>query len=178
MLLLWLHATFARGCLFTDLYPMINQLNIPAVARCPGEGLPAFIKLRLTRWKHNHSGKRQQHLVIHRNTANRKSCPVIAMLFWRKTLKANGIEDGSPFPVLNNAHDEFLRSEFNSEMHLERMSSPFSFIFPHFAHKLVRKRREKPCHSILSGIRSNMAPTFFSTSSQRVTFISTSVFAS
>ena len=40
------------------------------------------------------------------------------MLFWLKTLKANGIEDGPLIPALNNAHDDFLRSEVDGEMHL------------------------------------------------------------
>ena len=122
-MLLWSHATFARGCLFTDFCPMINQLDIPAEARIPGMGTPAFIKLRLTRWKHNHSGKREQHLLIHANKANPRFCPVLAMYYWLLTLKANGIEDGPLFPALNNAHDEFLRSEVDGVMHLERMSS-------------------------------------------------------
>lgn len=104
-MLLWSHATFARGCLFTDFCPMINKIDIPAEARTPGEGVPAFIKLRLTRWKHNHSCKREQHLLIHRNEANTKFFPVVAMLFWLEHLKANGIEDGPLFPALNNAHD-------------------------------------------------------------------------
>jgi len=122
-MLLWSHAAFARGCLFTDFCPMISQLDIPAEARIPGFGVPAFIKLKLTRWKHNHSGKREQHLLIHANRANPKFCPVIAMYFWLKHLKANGIEDGPLFPALNNAHDEFLRTEVDGEKHLERMSS-------------------------------------------------------
>jgi hypothetical protein len=122
-MVLWSHAVLARGCLFSTFCPMINQLDIPSDARTPGEGLPAFIKLKLTRWKHNHSGKRQQYLLIHRNRANPKFCPVIAMLFWLKTLEANGIRDGPLFPALNNAHDEFLRSEVDGVMHLERMSA-------------------------------------------------------
>lgn len=122
-MLLWSHAVFARGCLFTTFCPMISQLDIPADAWTPGEGVPAFIKLKLTRWKHNHAGTRQQYLLVHRNKANTNFCPVIAMLFWLKQLKANGIEDGPLFPALNNAHDDFLRSEVDGEMHLERMSS-------------------------------------------------------
>ena len=102
---------------------MMNKLDIPSEARIPGVATPAFIKLRLTRWKHNHSGKREQHLLIHANKASPDFCPVVAMYFWFLTLEANGIEDGALFPTLNNAHDEFLRSEVDGEIHLKKMSS-------------------------------------------------------
>ena len=119
---LWAHAVLAHGCIFTDFCPMINQLDIPKEATCR-DGVPQYIKLRLLRWKHNRAGKRQQDLLIQRNTANPKFCPVIAMLVWLETLKKNGIEDGPLFPVLNNAHDDFARTEVDGKVHLERMTA-------------------------------------------------------
>ena len=91
--------------------------------RISGFGGPAFIKIRLTRWKHNHSGKCEQYLLINANQANPELCPVVAMLFWLITLSANDIEDGPLFPALKNVHDKFLRSEVDGEKDLGRMSS-------------------------------------------------------
>ena len=74
--------------------------------------------------------------MVHRNEANTKFFPVVAMLFWLKTLKANGIEDGPLIPALNNAHDDFLRSEVDGEMHLS--TRPYRLVDLIFMVTMVR----------------------------------------
>ena len=87
------------------------------------DGVPQFIKLRLDRWKHNHKGKLTQDLLIQRNDANPKFCPIVTMLKWLNTLRENGITNGPLFPALNNAHNDFLRTEVDGVMHLQKMTA-------------------------------------------------------
>lgn len=113
----------ARSSLFTDFCPMIDQLDFPGKDERCTDGKPMFFKLKLYRWKHN-PGKQQQELIVRRNFANPEFCPVLTMLHWLDTLKANGIENGPLFPALNKAHDDFLRKEVDGVMHLQRMAAP------------------------------------------------------
>jgi len=112
----------ARASLLTDFCPMIDQLDFPGKDERCTDGKPMFFKLKLYRWKHN-PGRRQQELIVRRNFANPEFCPVLTMLHWLDTLKANGIENGPLFPALNKAHDDFLREEIDGVMHLQRMTA-------------------------------------------------------
>ena len=150
----------ARASLLTDFCPMIDQLDFPGKDERCTDGKPMFFKLKLYRWKHN-PGRRQQELIVRRNFANPEFCPVLTMLHWLDTLKANGIENGPLFPALNKAHDDFLREEIDGVMHLQRMlelagDDPTS---KPIVQKLVKPGRKKACKASAAAVAQTPVPT-------------------
>ena len=109
-------ACCARRSLFTTYCPRIDQVDVHTAAK-DVDGFPKFMLLKLERWKGNADGKRFQTLIIKRNYADVRYCPVVAMCLWLRTLYRLGVTENGPlFPALSPGHNQFSRADSSAPL--------------------------------------------------------------
>ena len=102
-------STCARRSLFTQHSPRMDQVTFSE--QVDTHGVPLFYTIDLERWKGNADGRKKQRLLIKRNKASAKYCPVVAMAMWFKVLHDLGVKNGPLFPALDDSHNRFRRDE-------------------------------------------------------------------
>ena len=102
-------STCARRSLFTQHVPRMDQVTFSE--QVDADGVPKFYSIDLERWKGNADGMKKQRLLIKRNKASAKYCPVVAMAMWVTVLHDHGVKNGPLFPALDDWHNRFWRDE-------------------------------------------------------------------